>query len=44
MPTHEPSLNVVHAFLDPETRIGLPLHLERDLEHFSVEMVESGSS
>jgi hypothetical protein len=28
MPTHEPSLKIVHAFLDPETRTGLSLPLE----------------
>jgi hypothetical protein len=27
MPTHEPSLKIVHAFLDPETRKALPLPL-----------------
>ena len=27
MPTHEPSLKKVHAFLDPETLTGLPLSL-----------------
>jgi hypothetical protein len=27
MPTYEPSLKIVHAFLDPETRKSLPLPL-----------------
>jgi hypothetical protein len=27
MPTREPSLKIVHAFLDPETRKALPLPL-----------------
>ena len=27
MPTHESSLKIVHAFLDPETRIALALPL-----------------
>ena len=27
MPTYEPSLKIVHAFLDPETRVALSLPL-----------------